>query len=48
MAAELSGCKDNKKNKISQEKRVKNKTLKLLPVEFRGILLAKQQNLLIS
>ena len=48
MAAELSGCKDNKKNKISQEKRVKNKTLNLLPVEFRGILLAKQQNLLIS
>ena len=46
MAAKLSGCKDNKKNKISQEK--KNKTLNLLPVEFRGILLAKQQNLLIS
>ena len=49
MTAELSECKDNKKNKISQEKkRKKNKTLNLLPVEFRGILLAKQQNLLIS
>lgn len=49
MAAKLSGCKDNKKNKISQEKKSKkNKTLNILPVEFRGILLAKQQNLLIS
>ena len=49
MAAKLSGCRDNKKNKISQEKKSKkNKTLNLLPVEFRDILLAKQQNLLIS
>lgn len=40
--------KITKKIKYRKKKRVKNKTLKLLPVEFRGILLAKQQNLLIS
>lgn len=49
MAAELSGCKDNKKKiKYRKKKSKKNKTLNILPVEFRGILLAKQQNLLIS
>ena len=42
------GAKITKKIKYRKKKRVKNKTLKLLPVEFRGILLAKQQNLLIS